>query len=197
MSVVIYKLILLLLLILILIYYYFFISFFLLLFYPIVPLFFIIWCYLIILAVFFLIIQLVQLLFYLCFYFYYLFLILFQEGKGILKHYAYSHRNALAEVYPDIGLDKNKFMQWDKISTRRAFFDKIAKEKGFNPLVAENWFKITPEEIVSFQVYPLFSILNSQFSILNSQFSILNSQFSILNSLFSLLPGGTKGFVLP
>jgi hypothetical protein len=36
---------------------------------------------------------------------------------------------------------------WADISRRKEFFDAFAKEHGFDPLVAENWYKITSQKI--------------------------------------------------
>lgn len=36
---------------------------------------------------------------------------------------------------------------WTDPKSHKAFFDKIAKEKKFDPLIAENWYKITLKDI--------------------------------------------------
>jgi hypothetical protein len=78
---------------------------------------------------------------------------------------------ALVEMFPNIGLVPKKLVHlasalpstphpfcciyllagnyWDDPKRRRKFFIEFAKEKGFNPLVAENWYSVPPSEIKS------------------------------------------------
>lgn len=81
-------------------------------------------------------------------------------------------------VYPDIGLSYEKFNQMPRISlsplcfsrllcniyycnlerywanqrNRKTFFDEIAREQGFDPLVAENWHRISHDTVVAKKV---------------------------------------------
>lgn len=66
----------------------------------------------------------------------------------------------LTEVYPEIGLDETRLPRirmkvtfcdcgliydadeyWKDTANQRAFFDKVAKETGFDPLNPENWYQ--------------------------------------------------------
>eukprot|EP00026_Physarum_polycephalum_P002189 Phypoly_transcript_02194.p1 GENE.Phypoly_transcript_02194~~Phypoly_transcript_02194.p1 ORF type:complete len:921 (+),score=154.23 Phypoly_transcript_02194:106-2868(+) len=76
-----------------------------------------------------------------------------KEHKGsrsILFYHNFSLKRALQWVYPDIGLDPSLFQQknrksWQDEGKRKAFFDDLAKARGFDPLIAENWY--TLEEV--------------------------------------------------
>lgn len=70
----------------------------------------------------------------------------------MLSHHNNNHRVALTELYPDIKLDKEKFLRWAHPDIRRAFFNNFAKVKGFDPLVAENWYLITRSELLKHKV---------------------------------------------
>lgn len=44
------------------------------------------------------------------------------------------------------------------IDERRVFFEKFAKEKGFDPLIPENWYKVTLGDFLKQKVlFPFFS----------------------------------------
>jgi hypothetical protein len=90
------------------------------------------------------------------------------------------YRKAIADAFPELEFDKmwlegcSKFQMdclahffstqyigkyaeaWDNTSLRR-FFSEFAQEKGFDPLVAENWKTITVMDIEIFGV-PLFCL---------------------------------------
>lgn len=82
--------------------------------------------------------------------------------------------NALAQIYPQLGLKKKDFphqkgtnfilleiqfnlmslfdfvesnLDWKTPQRRREFFDKLAKQKGFDPLIADNWYSLTQQDI--------------------------------------------------
>eukprot|EP00026_Physarum_polycephalum_P001556 Phypoly_transcript_01558.p2 GENE.Phypoly_transcript_01558~~Phypoly_transcript_01558.p2 ORF type:complete len:464 (+),score=75.56 Phypoly_transcript_01558:1715-3106(+) len=81
----------------------------------------------------------------------------FQSMKGyssILHHFGGSILNGLLKIYPNIGLQKSYFQTlpsgfWNEWQNRRDFFDAFAKEHGFNPLVANNWYPVTSRKIQS------------------------------------------------
>lgn len=61
---------------------------------------------------------------------------------------------ALIESYPTIALDPHLFYHkssryWDNTLNRKRFFDDIAAEKGFDPLVAQNWSAVKYREITN------------------------------------------------
>ena len=47
---------------------------------------------------------------------------------------------------------------WDKKEHRKLFFDDLARTKGFDPLVAENWYSIDKETVLAEKVrlFPVF-----------------------------------------
>eukprot|EP00026_Physarum_polycephalum_P001387 Phypoly_transcript_01388.p1 GENE.Phypoly_transcript_01388~~Phypoly_transcript_01388.p1 ORF type:complete len:627 (+),score=98.80 Phypoly_transcript_01388:211-1881(+) len=63
-------------------------------------------------------------------------------AAGILEYHKKSMGRALLDLFPDIGLDKANLTKasWMVEKTRRKFFLNFAKDKGFDPLVAENWY---------------------------------------------------------
>jgi len=66
-------------------------------------------------------------------------------GHSVLAQYRGSYVKALMCVYPSIGLEEQKFKNllrnyWSHIDNRRIFFINFSKEKGFDPLVPENWY---------------------------------------------------------
>lgn len=65
----------------------------------------------------------------------------------VQNYYSDSLVRALTTVYPEIGLDPSKFpiiprYHWDNADNRRAFFEEYARDMGFDPLIAENWYKV-------------------------------------------------------
>eukprot|EP00026_Physarum_polycephalum_P003479 Phypoly_transcript_03491.p1 GENE.Phypoly_transcript_03491~~Phypoly_transcript_03491.p1 ORF type:complete len:593 (+),score=70.39 Phypoly_transcript_03491:636-2414(+) len=77
--------------------------------------------------------------------------VLAAKGSNVLHHYASSLSKAVLDIYPEIGLDSEQFKSkarnyWNK-SNRKKFLDNFAKTKGFDPLVAENWYLIQRSEI--------------------------------------------------
>lgn len=47
---------------------------------------------------------------------------------------------------------------WDKVANRRKFFLNIAKEKGFDPLISENWYSLKHADVVDQRVdFDLFN----------------------------------------
>lgn len=41
---------------------------------------------------------------------------------------------------------------WKNKEDRKAFFDDFAASKGFNPPVPDNWYKVSPKALLSYQV---------------------------------------------
>jgi hypothetical protein len=46
---------------------------------------------------------------------------------------------------------------WDSATNRRAFFEQFAVFNGFDPLIAENWYKISKNMICEAKVSLLYS----------------------------------------
>ena len=88
-----------------------------------------------------------------------------------MHKYHYSLILALQDVYPDIGLDSNRFSKkpgmstspspyqftyllfyfvsfhisgnyWNNDDNKREFFKQFAAKRGFDPLIATNWYSV-------------------------------------------------------
>jgi hypothetical protein len=65
-----------------------------------------------------------------------------------LAHQNGSFVKILSRVFPDVNFDSTKFAVlsskffffWHEVKNRRKFFDSFAREQGFDPLIAENWY---------------------------------------------------------
>eukprot|EP00026_Physarum_polycephalum_P001576 Phypoly_transcript_01578.p1 GENE.Phypoly_transcript_01578~~Phypoly_transcript_01578.p1 ORF type:complete len:1027 (+),score=73.79 Phypoly_transcript_01578:436-3081(+) len=75
-------------------------------------------------------------------------------GGSVLYYYDGSLSVALADLYPDIGLNHNQFqfllnrkLRPFSKTARRKFFDTLALSCGFEPLVAANWYNVDPSVI--------------------------------------------------
>eukprot|EP00026_Physarum_polycephalum_P001342 Phypoly_transcript_01343.p1 GENE.Phypoly_transcript_01343~~Phypoly_transcript_01343.p1 ORF type:complete len:974 (+),score=101.70 Phypoly_transcript_01343:154-3075(+) len=70
----------------------------------------------------------------------------FKGSCSALLHYNNNLGKALIQLFPNIGLEKDRFQvspssYWTEVTHRRAYLDDIAQKKGFDPLVPENWYK--------------------------------------------------------
>eukprot|EP00026_Physarum_polycephalum_P003234 Phypoly_transcript_03244.p1 GENE.Phypoly_transcript_03244~~Phypoly_transcript_03244.p1 ORF type:complete len:742 (+),score=88.29 Phypoly_transcript_03244:221-2446(+) len=74
-----------------------------------------------------------------------------ERARGVLPHYGESIPRALAELFPDIGIDYSKFVQYVRrdVNNRRQFFERYAKENDFDPLVPENWYYQSRDKILA------------------------------------------------
>jgi hypothetical protein len=83
----------------------------------------------------------------------------------VLKYHNYSISRALIELFPNIGLKKEKFhskpnhfsflyyfinfyIAWNPQNSRQ-FFEKYAKDHGFDPLIPKNWYSVSYRSILS------------------------------------------------
>jgi len=78
----------------------------------------------------------------------------FKGGLNFLAQYKNNLAQALLQLFPYIGLDSKKISQfspyyWEDITNRRNFFEKFAKEHGFDPLIRKNWYNIPLTSITS------------------------------------------------
>eukprot|EP00026_Physarum_polycephalum_P003272 Phypoly_transcript_03282.p1 GENE.Phypoly_transcript_03282~~Phypoly_transcript_03282.p1 ORF type:complete len:817 (+),score=97.02 Phypoly_transcript_03282:362-2452(+) len=75
--------------------------------------------------------------------------------RGIVNNrYGGSYPKALAHVYPELNLTVTDFLSenhWSVKANRRLFFENIADIRSFDPLVPENWFALTTEDILGYQ----------------------------------------------
>eukprot|EP00026_Physarum_polycephalum_P002315 Phypoly_transcript_02321.p1 GENE.Phypoly_transcript_02321~~Phypoly_transcript_02321.p1 ORF type:complete len:804 (+),score=106.81 Phypoly_transcript_02321:71-2482(+) len=77
-----------------------------------------------------------------------------KNGISVLNHHGVSTTRALMELFPDIGLQAEKFKLvlksfWGEVENRKAFFEKFAKSHNFDPLVASEWYKFSNKDIKS------------------------------------------------
>jgi len=75
-------------------------------------------------------------------------------GRAVLRRYDGKFQKALVDLFPDIGLDINRFSyvppnHWLQPENRRKFFDDFAKFNGFDALIPENWYSVDRQSILS------------------------------------------------
>lgn len=75
---------------------------------------------------------------------------------------------------------------WRDAENKRQFFINIAKMKGFDPLVAANWYSVTIQDILTFKVLNTHSSSSFLFWFFFFSFSAVSFLCFILFSLFSL-----------
>eukprot|EP00026_Physarum_polycephalum_P004291 Phypoly_transcript_04309.p1 GENE.Phypoly_transcript_04309~~Phypoly_transcript_04309.p1 ORF type:complete len:715 (+),score=105.32 Phypoly_transcript_04309:82-2145(+) len=78
-----------------------------------------------------------------------------KDSDMLLRRY-HNFTDAIAEAYPNIRFDLNKFdviprNHWHSKSNRKAFFEAFAKAKSFDPLSATDWYKVVPSDIRAFK----------------------------------------------
>eukprot|EP00026_Physarum_polycephalum_P005484 Phypoly_transcript_05519.p1 GENE.Phypoly_transcript_05519~~Phypoly_transcript_05519.p1 ORF type:complete len:450 (+),score=67.80 Phypoly_transcript_05519:184-1350(+) len=83
-------------------------------------------------------------------------LVLRQTGGGAILKQFDTLPAALIDAYPNLDFDPSKFTNrppknlpayWRIKSARKDFFDQLARKKGMDPLVAENWYHLRSDEI--------------------------------------------------
>eukprot|EP00026_Physarum_polycephalum_P002024 Phypoly_transcript_02028.p1 GENE.Phypoly_transcript_02028~~Phypoly_transcript_02028.p1 ORF type:complete len:915 (+),score=93.17 Phypoly_transcript_02028:73-2745(+) len=75
-----------------------------------------------------------------------------QNASHVLRHYRGSFAEALLDLYPEIGLQKNKLFAnnsdfWAQTTNRKIFLDNFATKKSFDPLSSEHWRTVSAAEI--------------------------------------------------
>jgi len=73
-------------------------------------------------------------------------------ARALLGRYNGSHIEALTEIYHELILKEENFVQyrmWLSPENQRKFFDGFATSKDFDPLYADNWRSVTQQEIKS------------------------------------------------
>eukprot|EP00026_Physarum_polycephalum_P018696 Phypoly_transcript_20376.p1 GENE.Phypoly_transcript_20376~~Phypoly_transcript_20376.p1 ORF type:complete len:147 (+),score=20.00 Phypoly_transcript_20376:41-442(+) len=76
----------------------------------------------------------------------------FKGAKGVIFYHNQSVRIALFDLFPDIGLSAAKFrihQSWRDAALRRSFFERCAKDIGFDPLNPENWYRHKKKELIT------------------------------------------------
>ena len=104
----------------------------------------------------------------------------------MIHYHNNSVEQALIELFPEIGLNMHQFsgrgimyflndvlirfeVGWNNLETRRAYFEKYAKQNGFDPLNSDNWYLQPKIKVVtvkvflpcSFVIYPLFLFIGA------------------------------------
>eukprot|EP00026_Physarum_polycephalum_P008209 Phypoly_transcript_08288.p1 GENE.Phypoly_transcript_08288~~Phypoly_transcript_08288.p1 ORF type:complete len:377 (+),score=65.39 Phypoly_transcript_08288:81-1133(+) len=73
-------------------------------------------------------------------------------GSTLLYAHGHSVSRALMHLFPDVKWDIAKFRRkrnhWENEANRREFFVDFAATKGFDPLKAENWYKVSAGSIL-------------------------------------------------
>eukprot|EP00026_Physarum_polycephalum_P002929 Phypoly_transcript_02938.p1 GENE.Phypoly_transcript_02938~~Phypoly_transcript_02938.p1 ORF type:complete len:814 (+),score=92.26 Phypoly_transcript_02938:147-2588(+) len=86
-----------------------------------------------------------------------------KNGQEIMRHFANDHVKALLWTFPDLGLERAKFIspttrRWSA-KKRRAIFERCAKINSFDPLIAANWYSIERDSLLHAEgVSPLVEI---------------------------------------
>lgn len=86
----------------------------------------------------------------------------------MLNHFRGNLKKALLEAYPSLSFQPRVFgtllfilpviiinifmVDWTKLKKRRECFDDYAKDRGFNPHIAENWYSISYSKLVEDKV---------------------------------------------
>eukprot|EP00026_Physarum_polycephalum_P003327 Phypoly_transcript_03337.p1 GENE.Phypoly_transcript_03337~~Phypoly_transcript_03337.p1 ORF type:complete len:777 (+),score=98.56 Phypoly_transcript_03337:66-2333(+) len=73
---------------------------------------------------------------------------------SVLTFYNGSIQRALADTYPEIGIDSFHFRivgrsYWRSSGNRKRFFDSYAKKRNFDPLNANNWYSVSQSTLVA------------------------------------------------
>eukprot|EP00026_Physarum_polycephalum_P001914 Phypoly_transcript_01917.p1 GENE.Phypoly_transcript_01917~~Phypoly_transcript_01917.p1 ORF type:complete len:811 (+),score=69.95 Phypoly_transcript_01917:211-2643(+) len=100
----------------------------------------------------------------------------FKGSTSAVAPHNSSVSKALVDLFPDIGLDRNRFSfrqnAWNNMEARRNFFEEYALKVGFDPLNADNWYtqpinKIMAtkwvREVLSYHSYSLPKALHELF----------------------------------
>lgn len=124
--------------------------------------------------------------------------------------------NALASLFPDIGIDKNKFLMlkvprnykivsiclfllifsilaryWKKPENRRKFFVDYANKNNFDPLVPSNWYSIKVDDVSAEKVLvPFISSINSfiKIELQGGSSALMYHNNSVVTALAQLFP---------
>eukprot|EP00026_Physarum_polycephalum_P002139 Phypoly_transcript_02143.p1 GENE.Phypoly_transcript_02143~~Phypoly_transcript_02143.p1 ORF type:complete len:817 (+),score=78.77 Phypoly_transcript_02143:221-2671(+) len=74
-------------------------------------------------------------------------------GPSVLTYYNGNVKSALLHLFPDVAFDHFKFATsrnfWEDSKNKREFFDKFARDRGFDPLLPANWYSLSLQEILA------------------------------------------------
>eukprot|EP00026_Physarum_polycephalum_P001070 Phypoly_transcript_01071.p1 GENE.Phypoly_transcript_01071~~Phypoly_transcript_01071.p1 ORF type:complete len:1197 (-),score=193.28 Phypoly_transcript_01071:69-3659(-) len=117
-----------------------------------------------------------------------------QKGLvGVLEHHNGSFKQALIDLYPELGIESFKFLTlpkgyWTSEQNRKQFFDEYALAHNFDPLVAANWYSVTKDNLEN--AGSLSPILEHHSGSFKQTLRDLYPEAGIDTSKFSILPGG-------
>jgi len=88
-----------------------------------------------------------------------------EKGGAILVHYEDSHVTALIDLYPELQMEVDKFNikpknYWNDSKNRRKFFDDYAADHKFDPLWADNWYRVRSKDIANSKASRLLTYYN-------------------------------------
>eukprot|EP00026_Physarum_polycephalum_P002865 Phypoly_transcript_02874.p1 GENE.Phypoly_transcript_02874~~Phypoly_transcript_02874.p1 ORF type:complete len:846 (+),score=138.45 Phypoly_transcript_02874:54-2591(+) len=90
-------------------------------------------------------------------------------GRSFLSNYSNSPFFPAMHLFPEIGLDVTKFSSvpkfyWTDVKNRRKFFEDVARKRGFDPLIPENWYSVPNIYMLSLKsVSSLLAYYNGNF----------------------------------
>jgi len=75
-----------------------------------------------------------------------------KHAKSMLQYYNGSVVKALTHLFPTVNFDTSKFLFlpknfWQEAKNRRDFFTNFAADNNFDPLLPDNWYKISPAQL--------------------------------------------------
>jgi len=74
-------------------------------------------------------------------------------GRAVLSYYKNNPAKALIHLYPEVTFEKLRFQsqpyQLDKPDKRKRLFTNFALKKGFDPLIPNNWYSVSRDEILA------------------------------------------------
>eukprot|EP00026_Physarum_polycephalum_P001261 Phypoly_transcript_01262.p1 GENE.Phypoly_transcript_01262~~Phypoly_transcript_01262.p1 ORF type:complete len:970 (+),score=114.54 Phypoly_transcript_01262:138-3047(+) len=77
-----------------------------------------------------------------------------QETRRVIQYHGMSVPQALSDLFPHLGFETAKFSSPNSFQTaerRRRTFERFAKARNFDPLVAENWYMYGTKDIDAFR----------------------------------------------
>jgi hypothetical protein len=83
-----------------------------------------------------------------------------QGASSVLAYYNNNYAQALVQLFPEIGLDENKFSSATQMISgsrlmavaHRKKFEQLSRTQGFDPLVAANWYSLRKDVVASMKV---------------------------------------------
>eukprot|EP00026_Physarum_polycephalum_P003756 Phypoly_transcript_03770.p1 GENE.Phypoly_transcript_03770~~Phypoly_transcript_03770.p1 ORF type:complete len:759 (+),score=109.95 Phypoly_transcript_03770:66-2279(+) len=75
-------------------------------------------------------------------------------SRPVLRYHNNNYIRALVSLFPEVEFEKTQFssplvLYYNDPTHRREFFEKVAKERGFDPLVPDNWYPLIRSDLIS------------------------------------------------